>query len=129
DENLAAMAAEYRARFPGKSLICDFNDAGWAWVCGGGSMPHLPKTTDLELLAAIPKMQPWPGASKNGRWVLREPGKQILVYGNDAELDLSNESGAFRVNAVNPLTGEVTPREPVKAKGKVRLPNATILWL
>src|SRR5690606_35852584 len=76
DENLADMAAEYRAKFPDKPAICNFDTAGWAWVCAGGSLPRLPKTTDSKLLAAIPKMQPWLAASRNGRWVLRETGKQ-----------------------------------------------------
>src|SRR5690606_17604961 len=32
DENLADMAAEYRAKFPDKPAICNFDTAGWAWV-------------------------------------------------------------------------------------------------
>ena len=123
------MAAEYRAKFPAKPLICDFDTAGWAWVCGGGSMPRWPKTTDSRLLAAIPKMQPWAEASKDGRWALREAGKQMLIYlGGNAELDLSNESGSFRMNMVNPRTGEVKPGEVVKAGGKVKLSNAVVVW-
>ena len=128
DVNLAGMATEYRAKFPAKPLICDFDAAGWAWVCAGGSMPRLPKTTDVKLLAAIPRMQSWSGVSKDGRWVLREAGKQMLVYGG-GELDLSSEAGLFRANAVNPRTGEVTPGEVVKAGDKVKLPNATVVWL
>ena len=142
DEHLASMAAEYCAKFPSKPLICDFDAAGWAWVCAGGSMPRLPKTTDAKLLAAIPQMQPWPEASKEGRWVLREAGRQMLIYvGGIAELDLSGEIGAFRVTAVNPRTGELIANEPgdelslhmrqkfVKAGGVVKLPSATVVWL
>ena len=128
DANLASMAAEYRAKFPTKPLICDFDAASWAWVCAGGSMPRLPRSTDPKLLAAIPQMQPWPEASKAGRWILREVGKQMLIYGG-GELDLSNESGSFRVNAVNPRTGEVTPGETVQAGSKVKLPSAAVVWL
>jgi hypothetical protein len=128
DENLAGMAAEYRAKVPTKPLICDFDVAGWAWVCAGGSMPRLPKTTDTKLLAAIPHMQPWAEASTNGRWVLREPGRQLLVYGG-GELDLSGESGMFLVNTINMRTGEVTPGESLPAGGKVKLPNAAMVWL
>lgn len=128
DSNLASMAAEYRAKFPAKPIICDFDTAGWAWLCAGGSLPRLPKTTDAKLLAAIPNMQPWSEASKEGRWVLRETGKQFLVYGG-GELDLSTESGAFRVNTIDSRTGEVTPREIVNSRSKVRLPNANVIWL
>jgi hypothetical protein len=61
---------------------------------------------------------------------LREPGKQILVYGNGgAEFDLSNESGAFRVNIVNPKTGGVTSGGVVQAGGKIKLPDANVVWL
>lgn len=128
DVNLANMAAEYRAKFPTKPLICDFDTAGWAWVCAGGSMPRLPKTTDSKLLAAIPKMQPWVEASQDGRWILRETGKQLLVYGG-TELDLSGETGTFRINSINSRTGEVTPGEIVKARSKVGLPSAAVVWL
>jgi hypothetical protein len=130
DASLAAMAAEYRVKFPAKPLICDFDTAGWAWVCAGGSLPRLPKTTDAGLLAAIPKMQPWSDASKNGRWVLRESGKQFLIgSAGGVEFDLSGEAGLFRVNVVSARTGEVTPGESVKAGGKVKLPDAAVVWL
>ena len=129
DLSLASMAAEYRAKFPGKPLICDFDVAGWAWLCAGGSMPRLPKTTDTKLLAAIPNMKPSAELSKDGRWVLREAGNQMLICGGSAELDLSDESGSFRVNVVNPRTGEVTPGETARAGGKVKLPAASVIWL
>ena len=130
DANLASMAAEYRAKFPTKPLICDFDAAGWAWVCAGGSMPRLPKTTDAKLLAAIPRMRAMSEASNDGCWVLCEAGMQMLVYlGGGAELDLSKETGSFRANVVDPRTGVVTPGEIVKAGSKVNSPNTTIVWL
>lgn len=135
DANLASMAAEYRAKFPAKPVIAaseqglNLNRCGWAYLCAGGSMPNLPRSLDARLLAAIPRMMPWAEASKNGRWVLREAGKQMLVYGSDAELDLSSESGAFRVNTIDPRTGEVTAGETVNAGGNVKLPTATVVWL
>jgi hypothetical protein len=128
DANLASMAAEYHAKFPGKPLICDFDSAGWAWVCAGGSMPRLPRTTDAKLLAAIPRMTPWTGGG-SGRWILREAGKQFLVHGGNGEVDLSSESGAFHVFVVNTHTGELTPDEIVTAGSRVKLPNASVVWL
>jgi hypothetical protein len=128
--NLAQMAAEYRRQNPGQAVINDFNSGTWAYVCAGGSMPNLPQTTDARLLEAIPKMKPWAEGSGTNRWVLREAGKQYLVYsGADAGLDLSGESGLFRVHLVNPKTGKVAPGETMTAGRKVKLPNATILWL
>lgn len=128
DLNLANMAAAYRPQFLTKPLICDFDTAGWAWVCAGGSLPRLPQTTAPELLAAIPKMQPWTEVSKDDRWALRENGRQFLIFGG-GELDLSGETGVFRLNTVNPRTGRVTAGETVQAGGKVNLPSATVLWL
>jgi Family of unknown function (DUF6298) len=134
DENLAAMAAEYRQKFSDKAIIASGEDVsfhgGWAYCCAGGSIPDLPKTTNQKLLAAIPQMQPWIADDTKKIWALREPGKQILIYENGgAEFDLSNESGAFRVNIVNPKTGELTAGEIVPAGGKVKSPEAEIIWL
>jgi hypothetical protein len=141
DVNLAGMAAEYRSKFPAKPLICDFDAAAWAWVCAGGSLPRLPKSTDEKLLTAIPRMQPWTEASKQGHWVLREAGKQMLVYvGGDADLDLSAESGSFRVNVVIPETGKLSKdttdksvlpmqHKIVRAGSRVKAPNAAVVWL
>jgi hypothetical protein len=80
------------------------------------------------LIGAIARMQPWPDASKSGRRVLHEPGKQILVYGG-GELDLAGETGDFRVKTINPRTGETTSGEMVAGGTKVTLPNAAVVWL
>jgi hypothetical protein len=134
DLNLATMAAEYRAKFPSKPVLAateqglNLSRTGWAFVCAGGSMPNLPRTTDAKLLAAIPQMQPWKVDSKNHQWALREAGKQILAYGG-GELDLSDEIGAFAVNTINPKTGEVTPATTLNAGEKIKLPDATLVWL
>ena len=130
DASLAQMAADYRQQFPDKAVINDFGVGGWAYVCAGGSLPNLPRTTEAKLLAAIPHMTPWAVASGKGRWVLRQAGKQFLICGGaGAELNLSGESGAFRVNIVNPTTGEVAPVGTVQAGGKVPLPEAKVIWL
>ena len=135
DENLAAMAAEYRQKYSGKVVIAagedvDMSRGAWAFVCAGGSMPNLPRTTDPRLLEAIPKMQPWLADAEKQIWALREPRKQILVYARaGAELDLSAESGAFTSKVVNLKTGEATPGQIVEAGGKVQLPEAPVVWL
>jgi hypothetical protein len=110
-------------------LLCDFDAAGWAWVCAGGSLPRLPKTTDTNLLAAIPRMTPAPELATAGRWVLREAGKQLLIHGGSRTLDLSHETGTFRVNVVNPRTGGATPGATVTAGSSVTLPDAAVVWL
>ena len=136
DENLAAMTAEYRQKFSGKVIIASgedvtINRGAWAFLCAGGSMPNLPATTDAKLLAAIPRMMPWRADADKKIFVLHEPEKQILVYasGGVAELDLSTESGLFRVNTVNPKTGEVTVGGTIQAGALVKLPDAPVIWL
>lgn len=135
DENLAAMAADYRRKFLDKAVIASGEDenlsrGAWAFVCAGGSLPNLPRTTDAKLLAAIPQMQPWLADNPKAVWALREPGKQILISGrNGAELDLSMESGAFRVQLVDRQSGQLTPGATVHAGAKVKLPDASAIWL
>ncbi len=130
DLNLASMAAEYRAKFSGKPLICDFDSAGWAWVCAGGSQPRLPRTTDRNLLAAIPQMQPWVADTEKKLWALREPGKQILIYGvAGAELDLSGEAGSFMLRFIDQRSGSVSDQSQiVQAGGKIKLLGG-VVWL
>lgn len=135
DTDLAAMAAEYRPKYPDKAIIASGEDAdmsrgSWAFVCAGGSMPNLPRTTDARLLAAIPNMQPWPEASGRNRWVLREPGRQYLVCSSDkSELDLSAESGSFQLHLVDARTGQVATRpETIHAGRTINVPPG-VVWL
>ena len=110
DADLARMAAEYREKHPGKAVICSFDSAGWAYLCAGGSLPRLPRTTDARLLAAIPRLQPWPEASGPGRWVLRGPGECLVYLGREADpvLDLTREGGRFVAKRIDPATGQVS---------------------
>jgi hypothetical protein len=130
DSNLAEMAAEYRTKYPGKALICDFDAAGWEWLCAGGSIPNLPRTTDPQLLAAIPRMSPWPEVSKSGCWILHEPGRQFLIFSADrSELEFPVDIGAFHVRIVNADTGAVTTQpEQFQGGRKTALPKG-IVWL
>jgi Family of unknown function (DUF6298) len=134
DENLAAMAAEYRRKFPDKAVLACGEDVffrgSWAFLCAGGSMPDLPRATDANLLAAIPKMQPWLADDSERMWALREAGKQMLVFNEGSDdLDLSTETGTFRVNVINPRTGKVTPAGIVQAGAKIKLPDSKVVWL
>jgi hypothetical protein len=136
DLNLATMAAEYRAKFPSKPVIAaseqgaDLSHCGWAYVCAGGSMPNLPRATDAKLLAAIPRMKPWLTDTDKKLWSLHESGRQILVYtAGNAELDLSTETGSFRMHTVNQKIGAVTTGEMVQAGQKIKLPGASVVWL
>ncbi len=139
DLNLAKMAAEYRGRAPGKAVIAasednDLSRSGWAFLCAGGSLPNLPRGTDVKLLAAVPQMQPWAAGGGAQRWVLQESGRQYLIYlGAQAarEMDLTGETGKFAVSSVDPQTGAVTAlAETLEAGAMVNLPaTAKVVWL
>jgi hypothetical protein len=138
DVNLAEMAAEYRAKFPSKAIIAaseqglNLSHSGWAYLCAGGSMPNLPRSTDATLLVAIPRMQAWSEASKNGRWVLREPGRQFLIYSSrneSAPFDLPADASQFLLRRVNARTGELEAQsEIVQGGSKLSLPQGMV-WL
>jgi len=136
DTDLARMAAEYRQQHPGKGVICNFDSAGWAYLCAGGSLPRLPRTTDARLLAAISRLQPWPEASSSGRWILRGPGEYLVYLESDADpgLDLSRAGGLFVVKRIDVKTGEITVVSKsiagVKSTRLPRSPDPTeVLWL
>jgi hypothetical protein len=136
DVDLAGMVAEYRQRQPGKAVICDFESAGWAFLCAGGSLPRLPRTTEPRLLASILRLQPWPGACGAGRWVLRGPGEYLVYLGREAEpgLDLSQENSPLVAKRVELKTGAVTVVSRSLVAGReTRLPKspntAEVLWL
>jgi hypothetical protein len=141
DLNLAAMAAEYRAKFPAKPVIAaseqgmDLSRCGWAYLCAGGSLPNLPKSTEAKLLAAIPKMQPWKADAGKKLWALREPGNGCLIYSdNDGEvqIDLSGEQGKFDIKLVSENGAVTSTGERVEAGGIITLKKTngwTVFWL
>ena len=126
DNNLANMAAEYRRRYPGKPVMCNFGPAGWAFLCAGGSMPNLPATTDEKLLRAASRMKPWVEATRPGCWALREPGRQYLVCmdGSGSDLDLSQETGVYQLRAMDLKTGTLGSAKQIEAGKNVSLPKA-----
>jgi Spy/CpxP family protein refolding chaperone len=137
DADLARMAAEYRARYPKKAILCDFDKAGWAFVAAGGSVPNLPRTTDPRLLAALPRMAPWAEVTNRQQWALCEPGKNYLIYSAEeggVTLDLGKERGAFIVYTMDPQTGTATATSECRATGApivLKKPNdkPTTFWI
>lgn len=130
DEDLAGMAAEYRRRFPDKAVVCDFDTAGWAWLCAGGSLPRLPATTEHELLQAIPRMLPRQGPEGARTHVLSEPGQQWLVWTAEPTDFVAGRSGeSWELRAVSPETGQVIRREIVDGAAQLRLDRSAVWWL
>ncbi|HYG22059.1 MAG TPA: DUF6298 domain-containing protein [Verrucomicrobiae bacterium] len=129
ETSLAGMAAEYRAKFPAKPVICNFDIAAWAWLCAGGSLPRLPRDTAPELLDAIPSMAPAPDLSRPGVFVLREEGRRLLVYAmNHDVLNLENVGGKYRMHSIDPRTGVVTRGDVVTIDDPIRV-STPLTWL
>jgi hypothetical protein len=122
------MAAEYRSRYPGKAVISHFDQAKWAFLCAGGSMPNLPATASRELLEGIPDMRPWLADAEKNVWALWGAGSGGLVYvgeGNSFILDLTGKSGDFVIREVMLESGKVSKEVIAKAKGtgKILIPS------
>lgn len=130
DEDLAAMAAEYRRRFPDKALLCDFDTAGWAWLCAGGSLPRLPTSTDPELLRAVPRMLAHQVQTAAPMHVLVEAGQQWLVWTAEPAVFTPGRAGeTWERREVSPQTGQVVRRETVDGAARLELGPGTVWWL
>ena len=137
DETLAQMAAQYRATHPDKAVICNFEQAAWAFLCAGGSMPNLPATTSAELLKRVPQLHPWVADAENKHWALWNDGQGGLVYvgnGDPFMLDLSGKSGRFEIREIQLESGKVSKEVIAKSNGsdKIYLPRSerpAVFWI
>ncbi len=137
DETLATMAAQYRQQYPEKAIICDFDQASWAFLCAGGSMPNLPASTSPQLLEAIPFMDPWIATASERTWGLWQEGKGGLIYIREQpslDLDLRHEEGSFEVIRLEPKTGRPSSSAQFLIEGGqwVHLPlksGVNVLWI
>lgn len=139
-EQIYRAVSEYRLNNPGKAVLYSgdgFDRNGWAVFMAGGSLPALPSTPARFLKDAadmsIFKLQGDPA----GQWALAEKGKAYIIYNSSsdaAKLDLSTEKGSFKVQHINPKTGELEKAaETVKAGGLVNIKNqstgADVVWI
>jgi len=137
DATLAAMCAEYRAGYPDKAILSDFPQAGWAWLCAGGSLANLPRTTDRALLTAAAQMKPHAVPAVPAGHALRGDGPQFLLWlppGAKPELDLSAEKGMLELFTVDELGIPQPHREHIACGGKAKLPqpdgkSGSVYWL
>ncbi|SMC39619.1 DUF6298 domain-containing protein [Pedobacter africanus] len=120
-EQVYRAVAEYRAQYPEKavSYSADSYDAfGWAIFMAGGSLSNVPAISQ-SLLAAATAMKPFaPQGNTQGQYVLGNPGKAYVLYNSsDAsiKLDLSQHTGNYIVQHINPRSGKVLKEEKIKA--------------
>jgi hypothetical protein len=139
-ESIAGMVHAYRLAHPAKAVISSLPRAdGWRFVAAGGSLAGLPRTTDRNLLEALPGMQPVADpafgqyaleAADGSRFIVSRPGLPVT-------LDLKAWSGnKFSLHQVSPEDGTSALLERFTASGEpmiVQSPEAgetlTILWL
>jgi hypothetical protein len=139
DDQTARQVREYRDRYPGKAILCAFDQADpWAVVAAGGSIPNLPPGVEPRLLSALPRMRPFEPPGPDARqWALAEPGRHYLVYsghGDKIRLDLSADRGTFAVRRIDPRSGRVVESGKVVQAGSTiefTAPQSTrgVLWL
>ncbi len=135
DVHLAAMAGEYRQRFPDKAIICDFDSAGWAFACAGGSMPRLPAATDPSVLEAIPRMRPWiRPETPRGQHALADGNRAFLIWAPSQEpIQLDLEPGRrYAALWIDPGTGRIAQSHEVTGGQHLQLAmpfQPAVLWL
>ena len=120
-EQVYRAVTEYRTQYPEKavSYSADSYDAfGWAIFMAGGSLSNVPAISQ-SLLAAATAMKPFaPQGNTQGQYVLGNPGKAYVLYNSsDAsiKLDLSQHTGNYIVQHINPRSGKVLKKEKIKA--------------
>jgi hypothetical protein len=123
-EQTARQIREYRNRYPGKAILCAFDQADpWAVLAAGGSIPSLPAEVDPGLLSALPRMRPFEPSGPSARqFALAEPGRHYLVYSRPGEaikLDLSADHATFEVRRLDPRTGQVVASEDAVQGGSM----------
>jgi hypothetical protein len=137
DKQTARQIREYRMRYPGKSILCADPQANpWVVLAAGGSMPALPRTTEPQLLAAVPRMRP---TGDDGAYTLTDPDRDYLTValsGGPIRVDLSAARGPFWVRRIDRRTGRTDGPPVIVAGGRiVEVPVATsdsrpvVLWL
>lgn len=140
-EQIYKAVYEYRQKFPEKAVIYSsdsFESNGWAVFMAGGSLANLPQNLPSDFLKNTSEMKviDLVGNPKN-QWALGYLGKNYIIYTDTAEstsLDLTNFTGDFIVNYINPKDGKllanptiIQGEKVVKLNGKAT--TATVIWL
>jgi hypothetical protein len=109
--DIASMVWDYRSRFQDKAVICPFEEAdGWASLAAGASLPPLPRSTEVEILRAVPSMKVLGTEVASGAqcWVLDDPGRCMFAYlpsGGEARVMLPANSRRARLRSIDLATG------------------------
>jgi hypothetical protein len=108
DAQTARAVAEYRRRFPDKTVLASHDGAaGWAVLAAGGSLPDL-RGADPALLAAAARMKPLPLPTEPAQWAIAEPGRAYVAFsstGASVRLDLTGAEGTFTAHRFDVRSG------------------------
>lgn len=126
---------EYKMKYPDKAVIysADGGDKlGWAVFMAGGSLPVLPKSTDISFLRAAAMLKP---DNSLGKYILAG-NNGIIIYNdgnNSIHIDLSRWKGNFKLKFINSENGIALPGEKMIEGGKpldVNLPTKNcVIWI
>ncbi|PWK27565.1 hypothetical protein LV89_01456 [Arcicella aurantiaca] len=140
-EQIYKAVREYRQNFPDKAVVYSgdsFDANGWAVFMAGGSLANLPQNLPPDFLKNTTQMNviELSGKPKN-QWALGYLGKNYIIYtetNENVNLDLTNFSGDFTVNYINPKDGKIIADSEIVQGRKVLQINsknasATVIWI
>jgi hypothetical protein len=131
---------EYRERYPEKAVIYSVdgnNEAGWATLMAGGSLPSIPKVVQEEFLNNISDMQPNNAIDQPQCWGLINKNKEQIIYSNapaPIKVDLSGSSSRMHLQWIDPENGTLIGKaDKIKGGRIVELSKpregAIVLWI
>ncbi|WP_114782518.1 DUF6298 domain-containing protein [Botryobacter ruber] len=140
-EQVYRAVREYRDKHPDKPVIFsegNYDAYGWPVFMAGGSLATIAADVPAALLADAATMKPadLPGKPE-GQWALQNGGKGYIVYsasGKPVQLDLSGNSGNYKVQWFDAETGKLLDKaERVKAGKVLQLQSpkagAAVVWV
>lgn len=124
-EQVYRAVSEYKAKFPQKAVIYsgdNYTNFGWAILMAGGSLSNV---SVLNLPSTLATMKPLAvGTIKTKQYGLANAGKDYLFYNASSDaitLDLSKETGLFKVKVINPRNGAILKEEMISAGSLLKL--------
>ncbi|WP_187262074.1 DUF6298 domain-containing protein [Pontibacter beigongshangensis] len=140
-EQVYRAVREYRQKHLDKAVIYsegNYDAHSWAVFMAGGSLAAIPPTTPAQFLADAATMLPVdiPGSTET-QFTLGKSGKGYIIYsdsGKQLKLDLSKDSGTYKMRWLDPKTGKLLKKEERLKGGKLLNlsgPNSgpAVLWV
>lgn len=138
-ESVYRAVNEYRTKYSDKAVTYFSNSypqQAWASFMAGGSLANVPLIADERFLEAASCMQPMTELNSANQYLLGNDSKGFIIYTSNPtiELDLSEITGKFIVNRVNPIDGSIVKeKNEIKGGGHIQLMNPTakdvVIWL